>query len=40
VDLAPRSFATAEPLDRDALEAAPVRPPRASRLAQPLSIPS
>jgi ATP-dependent DNA helicase RecG len=40
VELTPRSFGTDEALDRDALEAAPVRSPRASRLAQPLSVPS
>ena len=40
MDLGPRSFATAEPLDPETLETAPVRWPRASRLAAPLGAPS
>ena len=39
-DLGPRSFATAEPLDPETLETAPVRWPRPSRLAAPLGSPS
>jgi ATP-dependent DNA helicase RecG len=40
VDSGPRSFATSEPLDLEALGTAPVHWPRASRLAESLSAPS